>query len=319
MKRFSPQVGGHDLKLDDFVLMQTAYTESFRGLLSAVAHNGTAILQGVEMTSSFGTSTLDFTAGWVGFNYEVFRVFFTSLPMLIVGGGGSRPFLKIKETVMNPPSPVVYEDSVSKNVHYERIMIIKYFNSADGDINMVNGIYFDELPYHSAMQRGMVTEWYPTYFSEENDLFDSNGLGRKRMKGYAICNGLNNTPDLRGLFTIMPSVNMKNSAGLHSKAISGVAITNVIGKQDASILQANLPDYNLLVTDPGHRHPEQQKAGNAKAGGAGQHAVSSFINEPNKYYTESATTGISVRLNGGSTPLATVSPAYAMIKIMRIL
>lgn len=329
MKKFYPQIGGHDLKLNDFMLMQSAYSESIKGILGSITQNGTGILQGVSQTTSFSTSLLEFSAGWIGFNYEVFRFYYSTLPLFTVGSGTPPVFLKIKETIIVPDSPVIYEDTISKNVHYERIMVVKYFDFADGDINMVNGIYLSDIAYHNANQKGMVFEFYPSYYGEENDLFNNEGLGVKRMNGYALCNGLHNTPDLRGLFTVMPSINMKNPAALNPKAIPGISVNNVIGNEKSSILQSNIPDYNLLVEDPGHAHGFKAKS-IAKSGtntnpvwvvdnGGDVNTAPFNLTYAPDIKVVNNITNIVVKSNGGSQPLSTVSPAFTMIKIMKII
>ena len=138
MKQFIPQVGGHDLRLDDFVVMEQAYSEALEGVISALDPTGNCILSGVNMS---GTTTISFTSGYVAFLGEVFSFAAQDLSYVF----SSRLFLKVVETVITPSSPVPYEDTTIKNIHFERVMIMKYFNSVDGDINGVNGIYYDSI------------------------------------------------------------------------------------------------------------------------------------------------------------------------------
>ena len=100
----------------------------------------------------------------------------------------------------------------------------------------------------------MRLEWEQSYPNEINDVFDSTGLGIGRMAGWAICNGLNGVPDLRGQFTAMASVNMKNSAPLISSAIPSLSVGVRIGERNnnISINKVNLPNYNM--TSMPHTH-----------------------------------------------------------------
>lgn len=246
MKQFIPQVGGHDLRLDDFVVMEQAYSEALIGVVSAFEPSGTCVLSGLVQS---GTSTLTFTAGWVAFKGEVFKFDLQTLAFVF----GGRLFLKILETVIVPSSPVPYEDTTNKNVHYERVMIIKYFNTSDGDVDGGNGIYFDTISWAGTFQKGFVIEWYPSFAGEENTVFDSTGLGIGRMRGWHVCNGIL-TPDLRGQFTFMPSVGMFNPAALLPNVVTGVGISTRTGAAARTILTSNLPAAPVTLTMNAHTH-----------------------------------------------------------------
>ena len=241
MKQFIPQVGGHDLRLDDFVVMEQAYSEALEGVISALDPTGNCILSGVNMS---GTTTISFTSGYVAFLGEVFSFAAQDLSYVF----SSRLFLKVVETVITPSSPVPYEDTTIKNIHFERVMIMKYFNSVDGDINGVNGIYYDSINWAGTFQKGMVIEWYPSYPGEENFVFDSTGLGKYRLRGYQVCNGNGVSPDLRGQFTFMPSVGMFNSSALLPNVIDGISISQRFGSKTRSILTTNLPTAPVNIT-----------------------------------------------------------------------
>lgn len=263
MKKFLPQFGGHRLRLDDFDLMQDSYIEAFKAVIKSLGSEN-LILNGLTESYSFGT--YNYTAGWVSFLGEPFYVpAATLLPQVFGPGLYPRQFLKIVETVI-PPSPVNYKDTVNKNVHFDRTMVIKWYDATAGDQNLVNGIYLDELYRPGIIQPGIITEWQPMYSGEENVVWDGTGLGIKRMKGYALCNGLNGTPDYRGMHTFMASSNVKNSAALDSEAIVAAFNGYKVGTRYLNITKANLPNYNLDVTitqDPhGHSTTENNHTHN---------------------------------------------------------
>ncbi len=164
------------------------------------------------------------------------------------------------------------------------------------DVPGVDGIFYSEtdetnasyrpasangaIPWANTNRRGLIEEFYGYPAGEENRLFDANGLGKYRMKGYAICNGKTHnipnfgsylTPDLRGKFTLMPVAGMFNTtlpsdpyvpnnwdAGTNS--FSGPLTAGVrLGIAAYNMLQQNVPNYDLTpyitVTNPSHVHP----------------------------------------------------------------
>lgn len=337
MKQFVPQTGGHHVHLDDFMLMQTAYSEAINGVITALEPSGTCILSGFNMTTNPLTG-YSFSAGWCALFGEVFKYAGGSLNFVAIPPGGTTPrlFIRIVESVIAPPSPIAYEDTLNKNVHFERVVIIKYFNAGQGDVDGVNGVYYDVIKWAATNQLGFVHEWVPMFSGEENIVFDQTGLGRYRMRGYAICNGLNNTPDLRGQFTYMPSVGVRNSGGLPGGVMTGVSAGQRIGNPTASILQANLPLYNLSITQTPHTHGATQQAHGhqispmqASFDAAGTPTIrpwKTYVNDGGTtitsqaqpaVYIENATIGITVSSNGGNQPLAIVPPGYGMLKIVR--
>lgn len=87
------------------------------------------------------------------------------------------------------------------------------------------------------------------------------------------------------------------------------------GTQNKAILQANLPNINFTVTDPGHVHTLSpsvyvQAGGPQFPGGAGSNFTTSSA-------TASATTGISVASGGSGTALTTLNPLQIVNKIIK--
>lgn len=306
MKRIIPQVGGHNFRLDDLVIMQQGYTESIAGIISALSPNGNCILSGVVETSerTLPDRTYQYTLGYVAFKpygqeMEVFKfnnptsisstgIVIDGLSQVTIGDPGTLRYLKIVEEIITPSSPVPYEDTLNKNVHFLRTMTMKYYDSSvdhpgiDGMIfaNPNNGSYNIGINYANTSQRGFIQEFYPFPIGEENNLFDSNGLGLYRMKGLAICNGKSHiipglpmpfvTPDLRGKFKVMPSTIIGSTlSDVVAPAVTSARFDYatgiwdplnyltpgaIIGLSSYSILQNNIPNYNLNVTENNHIH-----------------------------------------------------------------
>ena len=304
MNTFIPQTGGHDLRLDDFVFMQQGYTEAFSGLISALSPDGNCILSGVDETYSF--SAFHYTPGYVAFKpnggqSEVFQfipptyipsgAILPSEGLPIFPGAPARYLKIIQQSAGSPSDPVPYADASNKNVHMLRTMTMKFYD-ASTDTPGVDGIIysgttgeyatapaFGPINWVNTNRRGIVEEFYPFPAGEENILFDANGLGMYRMRGYAICNGkahnipnfVSNpfvTPDLRGKFTIMPSA----LVGSTITTLSGPAVAagafdvttgfwsgsltpgTVLGIASYGLTQANLPNCNFPVTENTHTH-----------------------------------------------------------------
>jgi hypothetical protein len=79
--------------------------------------------------------------------------------------------------------------------------------------------------------------------------------------------------------------------------------------QNQIIAKANLPNYNLTVTDPGHTHtysnPLNGGASSQTGGGNGGNSQ-----------TGSSTTGITVNTGGSGTALSVLPPAIMFNKII---
>jgi hypothetical protein len=84
-------------------------------------------------------------------------------------------------------------------------------------------------------------------------------------------------------------------------------IGNTGGANAVTITQANIPDYDLTITDPGHKHPIW-----TKTAGLNETFISSKRSTGNPVgvrETSSATTGITVNSGGSGTPL-NITPTY---------
>ena len=75
------------------------------------------------------------------------------------------------------------------------------------------------------------------------------------------------------------------------------------GASTTTVAQANLPNVNFTVTDPGHTHTVPYNSGSTSGSGGGSVPVG-----PGPINTGSSTTGISVNSGGSGTAANTVSP-----------
>jgi microcystin-dependent protein len=137
----------------------------------------------------------------------------------------------------------------------------------------------------------------------DNTVFDTTGKGIGALAGWALCNGQNNTPDLRGRFI----------AGYDAEQ----AAYNAIGKSGGA-------ETVRLVTDnlPSHRHTKEPAAGNAgllKRSSVGQNVT--LVN------TDTIDSGIEPDIRsspvqdeivGGNQPHENRPPFYVLAYIQKI-
>jgi len=128
-----------------------------------------------------------------------------------------------------------------------------------------------------------------------------------------------NVPDLRS-YALVGLDNLGGSAANRlTSAGSGCTMTSVgatCGTQNKTITQANLPNYNLTVTDPQHSHNFSYTS--PTTAGVTFAAGTNLGNVTNNATTAGASTGISVNSGGSGTALAIVQPTFGVAKILRI-
>lgn len=313
MNKFLPQTGGHPLKLDDLVLMENSYLSGFSALINAVSGTGNGILSGVVITSD-GTN-INYTSGYVAIAGEIF----------IVSAGSFLQSVNPADVIyFNPvqtviaPSPVTYEDQGSKNVHFQRTVVLKY--QAVGDSGGAT------LAQMSSPDAGKILDWLPPSLTTVNDFFDATGLGINQKTGWAICNGLNGTPDLRGFMVASATSSPSSGAAALSAAVSGITanLGDVAGANKIAIAQANLPVVNFPVNDAGHAHDEQvftavNGGGRGPAGYNLSHPAGT-LNDfgPTGFLTAIAETGITVSSGGSGTLIENRPATFYAYKIIRI-
>lgn len=309
MNLFSPKSGGHPLFLDDFTFIQSAYSEALAGLVSFVSPTGNSILSGIVVDTSGPNVT--YTSGFVAIGGEIFKVDAGSFTNSF--NPADQLYFLPQQTPV-PPSPDTYEDLSLKNVHLQRRAILKYYNSGTDSGGV---LYILTL----SSQAGEIFDWVPPPGTNVSDFFDSSGLGINSKLGYGLCNGAGSRIDLRGFITAMAT----NVPNVGSPALSGQlsGITNNIGDKQGiilkPILQANLPNINLPVTDPGHNHSGNAFRDLNKSGGANADVAFSDLGQGSQTYTTPiGHTGITVNTGGSGTGLDVRQPSCYVYKIIKL-
>jgi hypothetical protein len=313
MNKFLPVDGGHSLHLDEFVLMQGAYFDGFKALVYKLAPSGNTFLQGVVIDTT-GANVV-YTSGYIAMDGEIYKV--NSNSFTKSANPADALYFKPIQTAISP-SPVTYEDATTQNVHFQRNAILKYKDVSDTD-----GVLLSNMSYGGSVIEGSILPWYPPPGKNVSDYFDSTGLGINAATGYAICNGLNNTLNLTGLY-LGQATNIP-SAGSLAPELAGTTATvgSITGRNTVQLTQSNIPNYNLPVSlnDPGHRHNFDQ-GGDNKPDGAPNWGVVQTNNDSGGVdgHISTSTTGITVSVNSGGSNVATENrPAtFNLYYIMRI-
>lgn len=127
--------------------------------------------------------------------------------------------------------------------------------------------------------------------------------------GWSLCDGANNTPDLRGRFV----VGFGNSEPFNAIDASG-------GEKEHTLTVDEMPSHGHSITDPGHAHIETistATVNHASQGGIYLTYGGTSLSNPEKT-TQSATTGITIDPSGGGQPHNNLPPYYVLAYIMRI-
>lgn len=261
MKKLEFKFGGHPVHNDDADLIQSAYAEGLKAIISIFDASLNVILSGFIITDD-GT-TISCTSGYISWQGEVYSIPSTSFAKVV----GGNLYLNLVSTVL-APSPVLYKDQTLQNVHIDRTLQLKYYSV--GDV----GEYVSAFARTSALgfKQGMIFD----YIGNVNTNFDVTGLGINAMSGFACCNGNTFTisggvtltvPDLRGRTRIGAS-NIPNQGAptYNTTILSSPQIGVPGGSAFITLTKSNLPNYNLPITDIGHYHfgvvDEQFNSGN---------------------------------------------------------
>lgn len=238
MKKLITQTGGHPDRNEDILHIQNAYTEALNGIVGSLNDSQNTILVGCVVSGANNS----ITAGYIYFNGEVFFV-----PTNVGGVGalgvGEALYFEVDSTTTENPATlatgytVVYGDTLSKGVHFKRQANLVRASSS-------LGMPFASASYPRVIPYGGIIAWsgaVATYF-------DGTGKGINGLQGWALCNGVNGTPNLRGQFIV----------GLDERTISGAggadtdfdALGDNGGEKTHTLTKGELPKHaHGLATD----------------------------------------------------------------------
>lgn len=156
------------------------------------------------------------------------------------------------------------------------------------------GLFFPNMPsFEDLKKMGVIVDYYGTI-----SIFDTTGRGTGTYEGFALCNGQNGTPDLRGKFIV--SYDPDNS--------DYSTIGNAGGDISAIIGINNMPPHNHGGGDHNHTY-------GAESGGAGQpeYDVNSGSGSNGR---PTSSSGVIIQTQGGGDPIPTRPPYFVLAKIM---
>lgn len=147
--------GGHPLSLDDLKHMQSAYTELCRALGNMFPAN---ILSGCNLYQSGGTWWVN--SGYIGLLGEVYTVDAHSTGLVDSNPAPKNNiYANVVETVESP-SPVVYQNLVSRNVHFRRRIVFNTTPTLFNYASLPN--YTDQILntiYKTPVQLTLINDW----------------------------------------------------------------------------------------------------------------------------------------------------------------
>lgn len=223
------------------------------------------------------------------------------------------------QSFLNYYDPVTANKMIKADTGTKICVSLLFYNSAWVVLNVEMKVNGD----------GFVTGDMCMWFGNIATNFDTSGLGLSTSKkfGWAICNGRNGTPDLRGRYLMMAT----EMANIQKTALQDDGFGNVITFDNATAYQpygvnsfgvgvANLPNYNLTVTDPGHKHDFTNSGDQYgdQGGSYGMWKNNSDIMGTFDGHINPATTGIQVNSGGSGKNIAYAPAAYAIVVLMKL-
>lgn len=192
MKRFQSFTGGHKYRNDDIQVVQDGAIEAFEGVCKGLGlGNTTYILQGATWLY-LGGATYTVSAGYIYHNGVIYPVD-AHTPTY----NGNTLYWQVVTEIL-PPSPVTYADLSTKNCHIrERMELVDSAVPPAVTYALENSTrplvkFLGNTPVGGIiMYSGSVADF-------------SGGLGKKgtAVDGWALCDGSNGTPDLKGRFVV---------------------------------------------------------------------------------------------------------------------
>jgi len=182
--------GGHRSSNSDITIMQDGVIEALKGICEGLG-SGSYILTGCTFITDPSVHTV--LPGFIFHDGKIYPVDKAEIP------NNNETLYWVVEEVVLPPSPLTYADTTTKNCHIRERMVL--VDSASPPI----GTYLLESevrPFTTKL--GITPQNGIIMYSGSISNFLGEGLGKKGtpVEGWALCNGANGTPNLRGQFVI---------------------------------------------------------------------------------------------------------------------
>lgn len=231
MKNFQAYTGGHPLRLDNGLLMQAGYKEAILALArSFVPPSVTvAFLQGAAISEDGGETSI--TDGWMLVGGDVYRI-----PAKTVGvtGLNNLKLVLITDTPAGYPSTVTYRDTGPQEVYKETVLDFRSTDDPDGEGSPIE---LDTYVYRVAAKPKRTIEMFSPSDALSNYFDASSGIGKGDCLGYALCDGQDGRPDLRGRFVV----------GYKSDDADYNAIGKLGGAKEITLLVSQIPAHRHAI------------------------------------------------------------------------
>ena len=196
------------------------------------------------------------------------------------------------------------------------------------DLDTLIATYLANLPTNTLVNQKMIPFVAYEYYGPLTN-FDTTGAGTGDWIDVYLCNGLNGTPDRRGVVAVgsivlVPGGPLPSAVNPASSPFNPNYAVNspIVGSNSVTLNTNQIPSHThantLTFTDPGHKHTYTALEDAGHPGGSQQ-------TNPRYNYTadtSTSTTGITVSLTnaaaGGNLPHANNQPAIAAYYIMYI-
>lgn len=289
MKNFEAYTGGHPLRLDNGLLMQAGYKEAILALArSFVPPSVTvAFLQGGAISEDGGETSI--TDGWMLIGSDVYRI-----PAKTVGvtGLGNLKLVLVTDTPVGYPSTVTYRDTGPQEVYKETILDFRTTDDPDGEGSPIE---LDTYVYRVAAKPKRTIEMFSPSDALSNYFDASSGIGKGDCLGYALCDGQDGRPNLKGKFVVG-----------YDSADSDY---NTIGKLGGS------KAHTLQVSEmPAHRHSLNSTL-IEKAGNTTEIAV---VNNNDDTATGDQIFPTKINETGGNQPHENRPPFYTVVYMIKL-
>jgi len=181
-------------------------------------------------------------------------------------------------------------------------LLVAVVNGDDNTVKMGTGVMVAAASAYTAaggsgLPRGAIIMW----------------AGTAQPAGWALCNGANGTPDLRGRFVL----GQGSGTGLTARPMNQTG-----GVERHALTVAEMPSHTHVVSDPGHMHTwtaSRQQAGtddnnNTNELSKGDRGGADTMSKG----TDSKGTGISIQATGANTAHENMPPFYVLAFIMKL-
>jgi microcystin-dependent protein len=302
MDRMLIQPGVRALAAEHWNWMQDGPRKAIAGLVSDLTDLSPSFyISGCEVTTATIGPNTEYTIqdGWVCFEGEVMPV----VGHTIMKGVLQQVYLVVEDVGVDT-IPVPDLNGNQYEVMRRRRAKLQVSNTYPGTYMAIDAPRREELLVLQlkgrVVPKGSILPYHGPLTS-----FDNTGMGSSDMLGWAICNGNNSTPDLRGL-TVMGATNVPDSgaSALYAGVASATNVGDLVGEEQTILTEDQLPAHSHDLDMGASSYISASGGSIGTAGGTGNSATA----------FPAATEPI-----GAGQPVENRQPSFALVFIMSLL